>query len=300
MATFWSSFDPIFWLHHTQVDRVLYKWYNMRKIFTTETTNLNPFWQTESLYWKSPGVKEVNNLNYQYTSAPLTIPSKLPPVQVPLPQRFVQASASISSFVANTDAEPAAALGEISQKLGVSLPVNKLSVDAEARQDVLAVPVERGLADWRVRVSVKKYEVGGSFSVYLFFGDVPADSSQWYYDKSFVGTFDVFSTNAPDKCGNCVEQREKAIVGYIHISRAILERSDKGSLDKSVVLPQLEKLRWAVKKADTKEVIDLKKIPSLYVTIERAYLTQPVGTKYPLEGKRVLYNRRGDGHYHKM
>jgi tyrosinase len=215
---------------------------------TVLLANLNPFWQTQTAYWQSPGVKVVNILNYLYTVAPATGPVTLPPVKIPLPQRFVQASNSISAFVANSAAEPAAALGEISQQLGVSLPANKISADAEARQDILAVPVERGLADWRVRVSVKKYEVGGSFSVYIFFGDVPADSNQWYFDKSLVGTFDVFSNDTPEKCDNCVDQRDKAIVGYVHISRAILERSHEGSLHKSVVLPQLEKLRWSVKK----------------------------------------------------
>jgi tyrosinase len=300
MGTFWSSYDPIFWLHHTQVDRVLYKWYNIRKIFSTETTNLNPFWETQSAYWKSLGVREVNNLNYQYAVPLPTIPSKIPPIRLPFPQRFIQASESIDSFVEHKDAEPAATLGEISQRLGVSLPVNKIVEDAEARQDILAVSVQRGLADWRARVSVKKYEVGGSFSVYLFFGDVPPDSDQWYYDKSFVGTFDVFSNETPETCDNCVDQRDKTITGYIHISRPILTRSDQGSLDKAVVLPQLEQLHWAVKKVATKEVVDLAKIPSLYVTIERTYLAKPVGAKYPQEGKRVLFNRRRDGHYHKV
>jgi tyrosinase len=209
---------------------------------------LNPFWETQALYWKSPGVKEVNNLNYKYPVPLPTIPSNIPPIRLPFPQRFIQASESIDSFVEHEDAEPAATLGEISQQLGVSFPVNKIAEDAEARQDILAVSVQRGLADWRARVSVKKYEVGGSFSVYLFFGDVPADSDKWYYDKSFVGTFDVFSNNTPENCDNCVEQRDKTITGYIHISRPILSRSDQGSLHKAVVLPQLEKLRWAVKK----------------------------------------------------
>ncbi len=48
------------------------------------------------------------------------------------------------------------------------------------------------------------------------------------------------------------------------------------------------------------EVVDLKKIPSLNVTIERAYLNNPTGVNHIVEGKRVLYNRRGDGHYYKI
>jgi len=187
-------------------------------------------------------------LNYQYPVPLPTIPAKVPPIRLPFPQRFIRASESIDSFVEHEDAEPAATLGQISQQLGVSLPVNKIAEDAEAREDILAVSVQRGLADWRARVSVKKYEVGGSFSVYLFFGDVPADPNQWYYDKSFVGTFDVFSNENPENCDNCVENKDKTITGYIHISRPILSRSDKGSLHKAVVLPQLEKLRWGVKK----------------------------------------------------
>ncbi len=50
----------------------------------------------------------------------------------------------------------------------------------------------------------------------------------------------------------------------------------------------------------TKEVVDLEKIPSLNVIIERTYLNNPIGARYIVEGKRVLCNRRGDGHYYKV
>ena len=36
-----SAFDPIFWLHHCQVDRVLHKWFNMRNQWTTETSRIS-------------------------------------------------------------------------------------------------------------------------------------------------------------------------------------------------------------------------------------------------------------------
>ena len=50
----------------------------------------------------------------------------------------------------------------------------------------------------------------------------------------------------------------------------------------------------------TNEVVDLEKVPSLNVTIERAYLKNATGVNHIVEGKRVLYNRRPDGQYYKI
>jgi len=170
MATFWSckrlfipsrpwceqfrsAFDPIFWHPSRSINgKNLQHWnkYNPpvhpRHLFWPYSlASLNPFWQTQAAYWKSLGFKEVKNLDYQYPVPLPTIPSKIPPIRLPFPQRFIWASESINSFVEHEDAEPAATLGEISQQLGVSLPVNKIAEDAEAREDILGWPLSQSL-----------------------------------------------------------------------------------------------------------------------------------------------------------
>ncbi len=106
--------------------------------------------------------------------------------------------------------------------------------------------LETSLPDWRLLVSIKRFEVAGSFSVFVFLGDVPADPAQWLFDPTFVGTFDVFSNENPEKCSNCTKHRDSVIDGYVHLNSSILKR--KIALDEKHVLPYLEKLSWGVRK----------------------------------------------------
>ncbi len=221
-------------------------------LLTTAIADLNPFLRTQADYYDSPGVKQTSDFNYKYPSAILTIPANIPPIDLPVAQRFFKASEAVSSYAAApADVTPAEFLGGLSQQYGISIPTSKIPQDADAGEKALAVPIELGFPDWRVRISVKKFEVDGSFSIFIFQGDVPADSDKWYYDPSLIGTFDVFISKSPATCGNCAEQRDKPLLGYVHLSRSILKNTEEGSLNKHVVLPHLEKLRWGVKKVST-------------------------------------------------
>lgn len=103
--------------------------------------------------------------------------------------------------------------------------------------------------EWSVRVQSKQFELGGSFSVYIFLGQVPADPKHWLTDPAFAGTFDVFSNTEPDECANCREQKDLVIKGFVHLNRQILKRSGNPSLKPDVVLPFLKReLNWGIKK----------------------------------------------------
>ena len=163
----WSAFDPIFWLHHTQVDRVFLQvvqhsqsfleWrqyvskFNLsffHPFLTIHQANLNTFWQTQQLY----SLPESKKSTTWTTNTLLLLWSES------LHNSFLSESPSLSaSFKLLSPFPPFLPTQTPSQSWpSVSLPVNKIAADAEARQDVLAVSVERGLADWRVRISVKK------------------------------------------------------------------------------------------------------------------------------------------------
>ncbi|KIM27070.1 hypothetical protein M408DRAFT_311628 [Serendipita vermifera MAFF 305830] len=83
-----AAFDPIFWLHHTNVDRVFTLWQalnpnsyidtvqqqrSIRGTFTTRAgttegidTPLTPFRQTATAFWTTRGVRDTRTLNYTY------------------------------------------------------------------------------------------------------------------------------------------------------------------------------------------------------------------------------------------
>jgi tyrosinase len=81
-----SAFDPVFWLHHTNVDRLWAIWGSLnpnsyvepgeagRDSFTTRqgtvedvNTQLKPFWDASGTkFWNSAGVKDTTTFNYAY------------------------------------------------------------------------------------------------------------------------------------------------------------------------------------------------------------------------------------------
>ncbi|KAI0248615.1 hypothetical protein BJV78DRAFT_1234936 [Lactifluus subvellereus] len=61
--------------------------------------------------------------------------------------------------------------------------------------------------DWTVRIHFKKYELGQSFAVLIFLGEVPDDASQWRTCPSFVGAHAAFvSSGAADRAPVAVER----------------------------------------------------------------------------------------------
>jgi tyrosinase len=105
------------------------------------------------------------------------------------------------------------------------------------------------ILEWSARVQCTQFELHGSFSVYIFLGEIPADPDHWLTDIAFAGTFDVFANPKPEECANCREQTNLVIKGFVHLNRSILKRSGKDSLEPDVVVPYLKHdLNWAIRK----------------------------------------------------
>jgi tyrosinase len=99
--------------------------------------------------------------------------------------------------------------------------------------------------DWACRIHCKKYELGGSFWVLVFLGEVPDDPSHWRSCPSFVGGHYAFVNSSVEQCANCREQADVVIEGFVHLNKAIASRSGLSSFEPSVVSPYLkENLRW--------------------------------------------------------
>lgn len=105
------------------------------------------------------------------------------------------------------------------------------------------------LYDWTARIEFKKYELGCSFSVLLFLGEVPSDPNDWQVSSNYVGAHHAFVNTAAAQCANCVDQADVIEEGFVHLNQAILKHSGLNSLEPNVVLPYLTKaLQWRVQK----------------------------------------------------
>ncbi|KAF2434294.1 Di-copper centre-containing protein [Tothia fuscella] len=124
--------------------------------------------------------------------------------------------------------------------------------------------------DWACNVVAERMGLGGSFIIYVFFGDVPKDSSKWGTAKNLVGTHGVFgSKTMTAKSGWLVS-------GSVSLTAALVEKIAHGSLkglDATFVEPYLAKnLNLAVKKASG-EVVDNKNVPGFEVKPVSAKVT---------------------------
>jgi tyrosinase len=101
--------------------------------------------------------------------------------------------------------------------------------------------------DWTCRIHCKKYELGGSYWVLIFLGEVPEDPSEWRTCSTFVGGHYCFVNGAVNKCSNCRSQANLVTEGFVHLNEYIASYSGLSSYDPSEVTPYLKKnLHWRV------------------------------------------------------
>jgi len=144
--------------------------------------------------------------------------------------------------------------------------------------------------EWSVLIRCKQFEVIGSFSVFLFFGDVPSDTHKWVTDKAFIGVFDVFANDSPDICPKCTENSDVILNGVVDLNAPLIKKSGLKTLEAEEVVPYLTgKLSWGVLRGIDGQKVDLETFPSLEVTVERTPLTLAVGEAYPDKLKTTLY-----------
>ena len=232
-------------MHHAQVDRVTAIWYNVHQKWTTDgrgadvyvwpietlwltTSNwadLTPFWNTQTTYWVSPGIIDnASVFNYGYRASTLSATA--------------EDHVSLEEATENPARNPA-------ERNTPKVSDDQMTSSAEASGNSLSDI----FYEWSVTVKCKQFELGGSFSVFVFLGDVPPDPKKWLTDPAYAGTFDVFTNSTPEECANCSDRVDLILRGFVHINDAILKRSGQHSLEPHVVTPYLKSnLNWRVLK----------------------------------------------------
>lgn len=105
----------------------------------------------------------------------------------------------------------------------------------------------RALYEWTARIECQKFELGCSYSVIIFLGQVPDNPKEWKTSPNFVGAHNAFVNNAIGD--SSYHERDAVTEGFVHLDRAILRHSGLRTLDPDVVVPYLTKnLNWRVLK----------------------------------------------------
>lgn len=260
-----SSFDPAFWLHHTNVDRLFALWQALyptryltpgaqqqnnawlaRGAVVNVDTPLLPFHRTQSTYWTSASSRNTRNFNYFYpeTTAGFTAAS----VRAAVNRLYGQGAG-----VSKRDGLPYVPRGISNSTYGPdnfnsSLPTNGTQYNLE----------------YYVNVQVPKYAIEGSYAIYFFLGDFSDNPLTYPTEPNLCGVEAVFNpVYSPDDVSPTTSCK-LPLSSYIQMKWVAGELTN---LDYDSVNAYLkEHLLWRVVKSDG-TLVPADTIPELLISV---------------------------------
>ncbi|KAF8964505.1 tyrosinase [Flammula alnicola] len=282
-----AAFDPIFYLHHSNVDRMLSLWSALNPgVWVshgdsgegTETilpdteigtnTPLTPFWNSQNTFWSSAKIEDTTKLGYSYPEFDRLHGRHPQDIKVAIAQK-VNLLYGQSVYSMTSPPSPAVPSSQ-------SLPPDG------------STPPDQGTWDWTAQIQVKKYELGCSFAVILFLGGVPEDPAQWPLCQEYIGAHFELVNEDRENCANCSRQGDDAVErGFVQLGHAIIQHSQQRSLSPEFVAKYLtDNLHWRVQKMDGSPA----SLESLEVVIFATPVSYQPGALFPVLGERRQYS----------
>lgn len=240
-----AAFDPIFWLHHTNMDRLEALWqaiypqsyvapqlnrigtYNRdQNTIENGTTPLYPFHKSENTYHTSQDARYTSNFGYTY----------------PEIRGFGRSSEALSSEVRT--------IIEALYNRDRRLPLERRSLpyDVPVYQSEL---VNSTYQDWFLNIRANRQMIPETYLINFFFGQPPEQCTSWTMAENRAGTQVVFS-------GDYVTSNWAQDMGQIPLNRQLKTQKQRGKLEsfqKHVILGYLKReLQWQVLTASGVEV----------------------------------------------
>jgi len=221
----------------------------------TETLALTPFWESQTDYWVSSQISGTEILKYSYpefNGLDLGNPNAVKDaIATYINEQYNSGAVSILRGAAPGDSESLITEAVSAVKSGASDIAHGFRSRGgnphTAQKPQHGQEDDKALHDWTVRIHFKKNELGGSFAVLIFLGQVPDDPSQWRTAPTLVGSRHALVNSSASQCNNCRGQADVGVEGFIHLDPAIARLSNLSSFDPSVVTPYLkENLHWRV------------------------------------------------------
>lgn len=279
-----SSFDPLFFLHHTMVDRLVSIWQvlnpdawiqpmaNGETSYTAPkgtiqdaTSPLVPFYATPDTFWTSDMARNTEVFGYTYTDTHLHVGDR-----VALQQSLVRkinnwyGASSPAGIVAKNSHLRLAALastgGPRKTKTSEGMPNIKLTATDP--------PVEKIInageyTEWIANVQVNVEALEGVFDVHFFVGSPDANSALWASSPNQIGTVAIFAMNR--STGS-----QSKISGTLPLTSALMKlvATEKlANLDPSSVAPFLQRSLEVRVLSHNNSVIALDRVEGLHIEI---------------------------------
>jgi len=278
-----ASFDPVFWLHHANVDRIFAMWQTINPnayggsqnavdstwtiaqgSYQDSNSPLTPFYKDGQNFWTTNQVKDwASTFAYTYPEFSNSKGDK----------------AAITNYVNALYGKSATAKAGSSKR-----SVRQLARVAETWE---AEPILRGRTgayanplaasngstfEWFANIQTPRYYLGGSFTVYLFLGEPESeDPTTWAHDCNLVGPMGVM---AEVKASGMAEV---VVAGSVPLTRALGNLVGQGldTLSTAHTGPFLkEHLVWRVAGPEGCSV-DPSTIPNFAVSVVSSTATVP-------------------------
>lgn len=271
-----SAFDPVFFLHHANVDRLFAMWQALYpsswisptpaivNSYTTSVgemqdskTALTPFYaKSDGTFWDSDMVRDPKVLGYSY--------QEVAGVSLTGGKADRKIQSRVRTAINKLYGQPSPASLALKWrgglKPGMRLPA---SLIAGGRY-----------REWIANIRVDKQGLGGPFFIHLFLDSVPADSGTWAYADNLVGTMSVFA--APFVKG--MEMEGLHISGTVPLTAALKEEvleQRLDSLEVEDIEPYLKQhLKVGVRTAEG-TVVDPSNVPGLHIHITSSGVRAP-------------------------
>ncbi|EWC44962.1 hypothetical protein DRE_01021 [Drechslerella stenobrocha 248] len=287
-----AAFDPIFWLHHTNIDRLFALWqginptgYNISgtSSFGTFTlaggieenldTPLTPFRKSANSFYTSANVASTKQFGYSYAEiVDWDVPASTSP----------QEQANRVMAAVNRIYGQDTPTGTISTALTIPVPKGSNAIVEPSNPSLNSPPSAQSVArfkqniveggkynEWTAEILVNQAALDGAFRVYLFLGDASPDQSTWDTSKNLIGTYSVLKGKIQDQI----------VRGAVPLTSALLHKiiaEEIKNLRQETVVPYLLKnLKCKVAVAGTGKVVEIAGVKDLKVSISAAAVTLP-------------------------
>ncbi|KAJ3941953.1 hypothetical protein N0V92_013830 [Colletotrichum tropicale] len=236
-----AAFDPVFWLHHCQIDRLFAlwqalnweKWWNGKEPRCKDPsdnrqTPLQPFHlkdnDPEKQVYTADLTRDWNKLGYSYD-----VLQEIAAVEGVLDTDGTLKEEAFKSVLrAKLDSlYPSASVqGGPDKKLAPIPTQNEKMGDIKWYS---GTPEEATWNDYIINVDYDRYASGGdSYSIEFFLGGPrAADATNNFHPLNYIGCVYTFSGGQLEKCGNCSNQAEKGVMsrGQLPLTVHILQQA---------------------------------------------------------------------------
>ncbi|KAF2155064.1 Di-copper centre-containing protein [Myriangium duriaei CBS 260.36] len=262
----YSAFDPIFWLHHTNIDRLWDMWtaikgsssYVTRAPAQGSTYTYPSGTQIDANFGLKPWAKDGNRNLFTSQDVRSTLPF-------------------FYSYPETQNANSGSVTAAVNRLYGSSNGNSKRNSKRDNSHHYHYI----------ANIVSQKFQLKGSYAVYMFLGDPGSDSSKWPVSSNLVGTHGV-SANLADEQNTGMSNMDLPITGTIPLTTTLLSKVSAGQL-KDMTPQTVEDylkstLTWRVAMLDG-TIVPSSQVPGLSVTVVTSDVQPPKSeTDFPQWG----------------